>query len=119
MLKIKWRVGTRPSGRYGSFQGWSWPTAEYSNQRVAAWISCEDDYSPSRARGEAKHAPLVIYVADHRAVTDAGHPAFKRLKVKAEAASLEEAKKKVSLILALHPEFAPKDLVEVQHASRR
>jgi|SRR5208337_1163578 len=65
MKNVKWTVDAAPTGPYRSFQKRCWPTAKYTNDRVAAAIYCPDDYTPRDAR-EGKHAPLTVRVADWR-----------------------------------------------------
>jgi hypothetical protein len=64
MLKLKWKVGDIPVGRYSSFEKRAWPSADYADGRIAAYITCEDAYKPDRARTGA-HKPLTLHIADY------------------------------------------------------
>jgi hypothetical protein len=63
-MKLKWRVQEVPTGRYRSFQRRGWPNATYPDGKLAASISCEDDYQPHNVK-VGKHAPLKVRVCDY------------------------------------------------------
>lgn len=108
-MKIKWRVAEAPTGRYRAFQRRGWPAAEWPDGKVAAMLSCEDDYSPARARGEVHHAEIRVYIADHSHLTTDGRPTFQWKLCKARARSLEQAKRIAERMLELYPQFHPRE----------
>lgn len=83
MTQIKWKAGTQPTGRFRSFDRWEWPCG-FVHTEFAIWITCEDPYLPARARGEVPHAPLIVRLR----LADG-----KRVRLKAEFATLDEAKR--------------------------
>jgi hypothetical protein len=99
-MKLEWRVGEAPTGRYRSFHHRGWPCAEFADGRNAAMIQCEDSYVPANAR-DGKHAPLFIYIADYSA-----GESFKWRKLKMTAATLDEAKAIAANFWAKRPELA-------------
>lgn len=64
MAKIFWKVHSRPTGRYRSFQQRGWPTgwSDQSESRIIAQIVCEDRYEPRLVRSGA-HKPLKVQFA--------------------------------------------------------
>lgn len=105
--KLTWRVQPAPTGRYSSFQRRGWPSASWPDGRVAAYIDCEDDYTPGRARGARPHAPLRVRIADWSCRTTDGRVTFEwRLLVK-RCATLPEAKALAQRALAQRPQFFP------------
>jgi hypothetical protein len=103
--KIKWVVSEAPTGRYRSFDERSWPSAHYNDERETpcAAIYCEDEYIPASAKS-GKHKPLDIRIADHSA---SATTSWTWRKLKAQAATLEEAKALVKDFLERHQEFTP------------
>lgn len=57
-MRIKWRVGEKPTGPYRSFFFRSWPTGWVNGHLVFA-ILCEESYVPARAL-EGAHPPLQL-----------------------------------------------------------
>ena len=100
-MKIKWHVAAIPTGRYRSFERRGWPSAEYADGRIAAWITCADDYYPPDVRA-GTHAPLILRVADHSIQP------FKWRKMIVTFRTLAEAKVGFEKLLAQHPELAGK-----------
>lgn len=107
-MKIKWKVGEEPTGRYRSFSKWLWPKAEYSDGEACAIIYCADSYAPWRVR-ECNHAPLEVRIADHSMPSNPEKKlGFTWRVFKKKCATLAEAKELVASVLAKHPEFSPK-----------
>jgi hypothetical protein len=103
MLKLKWHVGTVPTGRYRSFEKRAWPSADYADGRTAAYIRCEHSYRPSMVR-DGIHSPLTVMVADY------SHPSnitnncgFTWVKIPFQCATLVEAKQAVIKLLTEFP----------------
>jgi hypothetical protein len=115
-IKLTWKVADAPTGRYRSFEHRSWPTAWYGKpeaegSRPAAWLRCEDDYTPGRARGEHPHGPIKISIPHHQ------HPDCKKrgspwvvFNLTNTASTLVEAKERVQAFLDAHPDWHPKEL---------
>lgn len=62
-MKLKWKVGDKPTGRYRSFQKRSWPTATFGTEgEMAAMIQADESYSAKIAES----TEVRLYVADHR-----------------------------------------------------
>lgn len=103
-MKIKWKVQSPPTGRWRSFEKRGWPGASYQNEdeTPAAMITCEDEYRPRDVK-TGNHAPLNVFIADHR------EQAWKWRKLKKQAVDLGEAKRLVDQALNQHPEFQPKE----------
>lgn len=108
-VKLIWRVAEAPTGRYRAFQRRGWPGAHWPSGEPAVSLSCEDDYSPARARGEVPHAEIRVSIADHACVTTDGRPTFRWRVCKQRARSLDEAKQIAANVLAEHPQFHPKE----------
>lgn len=106
-MRLKWKVGEAPTGPYRSFHKRSWPSAYHANGWLAASISCEDPYEPSRAKTGA-HAPLTVWVFDY----SLGEIERKRWRVRGNFATLEDAKNAAALCLQNHPHFLPKTGVQ-------
>lgn len=110
-MKLFWKVGDKPTGRYRSFDKRSWPVAwwgkpELAASQVAAFITCVDEYVPMLVR-EGKHAPLTITVChyNHPEARNTG----KRFRLKKQAATLDEAKQMVDAFYKSHPDWLPKE----------
>ncbi len=99
-MKLKWKVGEAPTGRYRSFEKRGWPCADFADGRCAAMIQCDDSYVPAAAR-EGNHAPLSVYIADYSA-----GKSFKWRKLKLTAATLDEAKAIAANFWSKRPELA-------------
>lgn len=101
--KIKWVVSEASTGRYRSFERRSWPSAHYNDEQEipCASIHCEDEYRPAQAKS-GEHNPLEIRIADHSA-----SPSWTWRKLKARAATLDEAKALVKNFLEQHQEMMP------------
>lgn len=108
-MKLIWRVAPAPTGRYRVFQKRGWPSADWPNGQCAVMLSCEDAYSPARARGEVPHEEIRVYVADHSHLTTDGRPNFQWKLCKVRARSLEQAKRVAERVLELYPQFHPRD----------
>lgn len=107
-MKLKWKVSEPSTGPYRSFHRRGWPMAYYANGEPAAALYCDDEYTPSRARGESKHAEIRINVADHSVLTSDGRPTFKWVTAVKRGVSLDHAKMIAAQVIAAHPQFMPK-----------
>lgn len=103
-MKLYWKVGDKPVGRYRSFDKRSWPKAYYDKEcdKVAAIIYCDDSYVPSAAKA-GTHSPLTVHVADYSKGVG-----FDWRAVKGKAKTLDEAKSAVEGILRKYPHLLPK-----------
>lgn len=103
--KIKWVVSEAPIGRCRSFDNRSWPSAHYNDERETpcAAIYCENEYRPTWAKS-GEHKPLEIRIADH---STSATTSWTWRKLKAQAATLDEAKTLVKEFLERHQEFVP------------
>lgn len=104
--KLTWRVGTKPTGRYRSFEHRSWPRAEWPSGECAANIYCEDDYTAPRARREQPHAPLRVNVAVY---DETGK--WRWATLKGRPPNLDEAKQLVNKFFTLFPEKRPPNYI--------
>lgn len=103
-VKLKWKTGDVPMGRYWAFKQRPWPTANYGGSDIiAAFITSDDDrgYTPKLAR-RTEGLSLRILIADH-SVTP-----FKWAALKTRAVSLKEAKTRALEFITRHPEYQPK-----------
>ena len=103
MVKIKWRVCPKATGRYASFNKRNWPHADWSNSRPAGFVHCVDSYTPARSRGEDSHADLHVWVALY---TKDGST-FNNRRLKNRAKNLNEAKKLLQEFLEKNPDYRP------------
>lgn len=103
-IRLKWRVGEVPTGRYRSFEHRAWPSAEWPDQQGAAYLTCEDDYTPERAAGRAAHAPIRVWVRIYRAD---GTGQFDNRALKSRPASLDSAKALVHHFFEAQPSTRP------------
>ena len=103
MIKLKWRVGTVPVGRYRSFEKRAWPSADYADGRPAAYIRCECAYHPRMVR-DGSHPPLKVIIADYSNPSNkTDNCGFTWITLKSRCATLAEAKQAVIDILAEYP----------------
>lgn len=102
-VKLTWRVSPAPTGRYRSFERREWPSAFYSNDRIAFAIRCEDEYVPRNVR-TGEHAELTLLVAVY---SDKSFD-WKRGVVK--YATLPELKAGAAALLARKPRIMPPEL---------
>lgn len=100
--KLKWTVGSEPTGRYRSFEHRAWPSADWPNGEGAAFIACEESYTPARAR-QGGHAPLTVYVAVYRA----DGIGFDNRRLKSRPATIAEAKQLVERYFTANPAALP------------
>ena len=96
----KWKVDPEPTGRYRSFKRRGWPTAYYSDDRIAASINCEEPYNTQRAKS-GNHSPLILRIA----VYNGGSFVWRR--VKGEFKTLEDAKKRFEELVEKFPAITP------------
>ena len=97
---LHWQAGAVPTGRYRSFDKRLWPHAHYGKDGpLAAMITCDDAYTPTRGRGVVAHAPLRVVLHNY---SDNTRPALK-----ARFATLQEAKDATFKFLTAHPEYQP------------
>lgn len=109
MIKLKWKVGDKPTGRYRSFEKRSWPYAYYPDGTYAGSIDCSKSYEPRDAR-EGTHPELTILVADHSDQEGGAAWVSKRLKQKFK--TLDEAKQGLSDIIHKYPQLMPRNYRE-------
>ena len=102
-IKLKWRVDPAPTGRYRSFQKRYWPSAEYTNQRPAFSIVCEDEYRPQNVK-TGEHKPLTVRVAVYN------ERSFDWRTLKTRADTLADAKALAQRAIDQHPEWLPIEL---------
>jgi len=110
-VKIKWKVSSVPTGAYSSFQKRHWPTAYFVDETddgtIAARISCPDEYVPANIKA-GNHVPLTLHIADH------GIFPWTWRKAKGEFKTLQEAKERLTIILAKNPGLLPKEKSDEQ-----
>lgn len=101
-MRLKWKVGEAPTGRYRSFAHRSWPMAyDMDNpDKVIAYIVCEDSYVPRDAE-DGRHAPLTIRVACY-SDREVG---FDWKALKGQSATLKEAKERAWRFAQANPSF--------------
>lgn len=105
-LKLRWEIGTKPTGLSRVCTKRAWPTAYYSGTEIAAAsICCEDSYDLNRANSN-EHAELTVRITDYR---PAGQAWVWRT-LKQRATTLAQAKELVLSFLSAHPEFLPQEL---------
>lgn len=105
MIKLKWKVKEKQTGRYAAFHKRGWPGAHYDGtDKAAVSIHCKDDYHIQLAKS-GNHQPLEVWIADYNF-----SPGFKWRKVTQIFKTLNEAKEFALEFLNKHPELAPKDL---------
>jgi len=88
-LKLVWKVGSVPTGRYRSFEKRSWPNAYFSgadNAGAAASIDADESYEPRHRKMNDVGFDLTVRIT---IVTDQGWE-WRTLKKKAR--SINEAK---------------------------
>lgn len=106
--KLRWTVDEAPTGPYRSFSKRAWPRASYGKDgKPAAHIVCVDSYRPANAKS-GDHPPLSVHVAKWRD-RDGDSQTFDWRRLKAEFATLADAKAAAERFLDAHPEFAPKE----------
>jgi hypothetical protein len=103
MVKLKWKVATKPTGSFAWVHKRAWPSAEYPNGSTAAFIRCSDSYTPARSRGEDTHAALEIWIANHDGTN------FQNVRLKTRGSTLKEAKELVTKFLENNPRFRHRD----------
>ncbi len=99
-MRIKWKVGEAPTGRFRSFQHRSWPSAEYPSGELAGYIGCEDSYKFSLVE-TGRHSPLNVYVSVYSGKQ------HKNFRFKRQFATLAEAKAALEAFIVSHPEIRP------------
>ena len=97
-MKLKWKVDPEPTGRYRSFEGRAWPSAEYVDGRLAAFIVCSEDYRPRYVK-TGNHPELAVKLYDY-----SGAERVTKV-LKARFATLAEAKAATAACLAANPQF--------------
>lgn len=103
-LKLKWKVGAAPTGRYRSFETRSWPSAKHDDGRPAAYLDCDLPYKKSATTMDG--VEITVRVADWSAPSNTmTGEGFTWRKLKRHAVSLAEAKLLAARFLERHPEF--------------
>jgi len=102
-MKYKWHVQSAPTGRYRSFERRGFPSAEYEDRNMAAFIGSVEDweYIPS----QKQYKSLELRFADH-SVTP-----WKWRKLVKRFSTIQEAKDAFARFIKNHPEFEPKKKV--------
>jgi len=105
-MKLKWQVADVPVGRYRSFEKRGWPMAYYPDGKVAARVTCADEYIPARVR-TGEHSPLTISVVRYSRTPEekSREGAWRWCTLKARAPNLVEAKSIAEQFLNSYPEF--------------
>ena len=101
-VKLKWRVGEKPTGPYRSFHQRSWPTAWYGpDDQLVAALDCEDGrgYWPN----EAETAVLIVRVFDYRD----GAVGRKSAQLKGRPVGVKAAKALVQRFFEINSDWLP------------
>jgi len=102
--KLKWRVAPVPTGRFCSFEGRGWPSADVG-ERIMVDLDCEDEYVPAKVR-VGDHKPIKVLVAEWYKKEERGdRAAFEWRTLKKRAATLKEAKALAQDFVNRHPEY--------------
>lgn len=109
-IKLKWKTGAAPTGRYRSFDSRPWPSASYADSdRAAAYISCTRSYTPALARNPVLHdgtlLELAVLIADYTPIEGGG--SFKWRTLKRRFNTLEAAKDAALAFLTANPSYHP------------
>lgn len=110
VIKVKWKVGEPPTGRYRSFHNRTWPSAEYSNGDPALSIACDDSYTSARAKS-GQHAPLTLSIAQWPETRIDGQSSFTWRRLKQRFSTLAEAKAAGEQFINGHPDYVPRSLL--------
>jgi hypothetical protein len=109
MMKIKWKVSSKPTGSYASFHRRGWPHAYFEGDKMAAQILCADDYHPPMVKA-GTHGPLTIWIADYSIVPTKEKPStWTWCKLVKTAATLQEVKERVEAFYKHNPQMLPKE----------
>lgn len=103
-MKLKWKVGDKPTGQYRSFFNRSWPDATYKGTESYAGklVSVNDtSYEPRLAETEE----LYVYLADY-----SEGPAWTLRRLKKRAIGVKQGKQMLQDFLDQHPEYWPSSL---------
>lgn len=99
--KLTWKVAERSSSPW---QKRSWPTAFFKDGNIVIQLFCHDEYVPALVK-IGRHAPITIHVVDRRPETLNKHSTWIWRKLKAEAATLDEAKAIAQRFVDENPDF--------------
>jgi hypothetical protein len=102
MLKYRWKVQPKPTGRFASFERRGWPEVLVGDVMIA-YIRCEDDYIPHLVR-LGLHKPLKLMIRCRRELTKNNNCPWTFYKFKTEFATLPEAKKALSDFIEKYPD---------------
>ena len=106
-IKLKWKIGDAPTGRYHSFFDRGWPSATINDRPIAA-IYCVKGWGYTHHLAKSgDHPPLTLSIADYSDPSPE-KGAFVWRKVKGEFLTLDDAKKRAVFIIANRPDFLPK-----------
>lgn len=104
MIKYRWKVQPKPTGRFSAFEHRGWPEALAGDQdTIIAHISCDDDYSPHAVK-YGTHKPLTIRVRCAREATKEDPCKWQWRKLKGEYVMLAEAKLAFARFMEQHPD---------------
>ena len=114
-IKLKWKTGIVPKGRWKSFQKRDWPNANYESGLPAIDIIGEESYNLDRVK-TGNHSELTVRVAQyhHTEELKRKHGAFSWRILKQRFTSLNEAKEAGGNFIQRHPEFHPKETEKSQ-----
>lgn len=99
-IKLKWRVGEKPTGRYRSFHKRYWPQAWYGDHLVAALDEVDGD---SYDYVISEDATLMVYVFDYRD----GAVGRKMHRLKARPVGVKAAKALVQRFFEINSDWLP------------
>ncbi len=102
-MKLKWKVGLKPTGPYRGFAKRSWPSATYTNGDTAGHLASFHDngYHPSLAETER----MIIYVALYHTEEERRKKGyFSNCRIKKEVVGVTAAKALLQWYLDNHPQ---------------
>jgi maltose-binding protein MalE len=100
MVKYKWKVEPKPTGRYSSFDRRGWPSAETPSGEAIAILSCATEYIPSLVKS-GKHEPITMRI---RIRSQKNPTTWIWAKFTEQFATLPDAKNALQRYLQAHPE---------------
>lgn len=114
-IKLKWKVGAAPTGRFRSFDSRAWPSAYYDKtDRAACMITCTESYTPALGRDPAPKKfgggplELIVRIADYTPIE--GGSSWKWRSLTRRFDNLDAAKEAAEKFLNDNAAFRPKEL---------
>lgn len=101
-MKLKWKIGEKPTGRYRSFQQRSWPSADYEDGTYAGCLFPVEPRLSYHVR-IAETTELRVHIALH----NTGSPGWGAVRLKQTFVGVTAAKQALSDYLDAHPEAWP------------